>query len=92
MRMQRFVKAGAWRTLESVWGKAAAITLTFHEPAGARIKLRYGYGWLGFDRQKQTLDGSPRSLSIDGWVVYVRFQIYVQSDTTVTFDRFMTGP
>ncbi len=90
--MQAFVKAGAWRTLESVWGRAAGITLTFREPVGAKIKLRYGYGWFGFDRQKQTLNGFPKSLSIDGWVVYVRFQISVQSDTTVTWDRFMTGP
>jgi len=89
--MTKFVKAGAWRTLESVWGKAS-ITLLFHQPVGAQIKVRHGYGWLGFDRQKQTLDGTARELTIDGWVGYARLQVFVRADTNLTWERFTPGP
>ncbi|MER3425202.1 MAG: hypothetical protein C4293_20235 [Nitrospiraceae bacterium] len=48
------IATGGWRTVESFW--SARGTAFFRAPAGARIKVRYGVGWFGFDRQKQTLE------------------------------------
>ena len=59
---------GGWRTLERFVGKVSSTTAFFRSPAGVRIKVRYGDGsFLGFDRQKQTLDGaSQKTLSVLG--------------------------
>lgn len=50
------ITSGGWRTVETFWN--AAGTAFFKAPAGAQIKVRYGVGWFGFDRQKQTLNGN----------------------------------
>lgn len=81
----KLVKSGKWRTLESGWNVTFACR--FRDPAGARVKVRYGDGWpFGKDRQKQTLNGSDRLLRVSGAsVLYARIQMNVQQDTQVTY-------
>ena len=59
----------------------------FRKPAGAKIKLRYGVGFLGFDRSKQTLDGREiRKLEFGAdSLAGVRVQIYVDQDCYVNY-------
>ena len=68
-------QAGDWRTLETFWNTSA--TGYFYFPAGAQIKVRYGVGWLGYDSDKQTLDGlSTKVLRVGGAsVVRARMQM-----------------
>ena len=83
---EKFVRAGDWRTLETFFN--ASGTAFFLHPRGAQIKVRYGVGFLGFDRQKQTLDGiNEKSLSVGGAGTYAqaRMQIQVSSDTWVRY-------
>lgn len=84
-------KGGKWTTLESFWNASA--TAFFRFPVGATIKVRYGAGWLGFDRQKQTLDGTPyKRLSVgSGSIAYARIQIKVPQTTNVTYDVYPGG-
>jgi hypothetical protein len=91
MLRTKFVKAGSWRTLESFWNAKA--TAFFRMPNGAQIKVRYGTGFLGFDRQKQTLDGqSFKKLTVGtGSVAYARMQMKVATDTEVTYDIYPGG-
>jgi hypothetical protein len=80
-------KGGKWETLESFAGSVPSTTAIFVAPAGAEIKVRYGVGFLGWDRQKQKLDGvSSKSLNVSGIVGRARMQIRVQSDTTVNYE------
>lgn len=59
-----FVKAGKWQTLETRWS-SAEIRFYFRNPQGAKIRARYGFGWLSKNRQKQLLDGnSEKRISI----------------------------
>jgi hypothetical protein len=84
-----FVKAGEWRTLESVWN--ARLVAVFLEPAGAHIKIRYGDGsFLGVDSDNQTLDGRNRkTLRVGrGSFFYARIQIRVTFDASITYDVF----
>lgn len=82
---------GEWRTVEpflNAKGKAF-----FREPAGAQIKVRYGVGFLGTDRQKQRLNGSDyRTLSVGlASVTRARMQVYVAETTDVTYDVYYGG-
>ncbi len=87
----KYIKAGDWRTIESFWN--AVGTAFFRLPAGASIKVRYGLGFLGFDRQKQTLNGSDyKELSVGiGSVARARMQIKVSQSTDVTYDIYGNG-
>lgn len=85
------INHGEWRTVESFWnakGKAF-----FRAPAGARIKVRYGVGFLGKDSQKQTLNESDyKTLSVGfGSVTRARMQVYVTETTDVTYDVYGGG-
>ncbi len=81
------VKGGKWETLESFAGSVPSTTAIFVSPAGAVIKVRFGFGFLGWDKQKQTLDGvTSKSLHVSGFVGKARMQIRVQSDTTVNYE------
>ncbi|HET8625546.1 MAG TPA: hypothetical protein VFM14_18440 [Gemmatimonadales bacterium] len=93
--VQNDVKAGDWRTVFSMWGSGVKRRGVFTRPAGMQIKVRYGWGWFGRDRQKQTLDGiNPKTLSVGGVTTYlrVRFQVKVQSDTTIFWEHIIEGP
>lgn len=81
----KYVQAGDWRTLEWFWN--ASGTAYFLHPAGARIKVRYGVGWFGFDRQKQTLDGiNTKTLSVGGGsIARARMQMKVTQSVHVNY-------
>ena len=91
--MDRVLKPGKWLTLETVSGKVPEIRHVFERPAGVRLKVRYGAGWFGFDRQKNTTDGvDAKSLSVSGWVGRARFQAKVERETHLVWTRFTPGP
>jgi|SoiMethySBSTD1v2_1073268.scaffolds.fasta_scaffold611686_3 hypothetical protein len=85
------IVSGSWRTIESFWN--ASGTAFFRQPGGTRIKLRYGIGWLGFDSQKQTLNGTEYKKLVVGFgsVAYVRMQVEVRQTTDVTYDIYGEG-
>jgi hypothetical protein len=85
------IRSGDWRTVESFWN--AKGTAFFRLPAGAKIKVRYGVGWLGFNRQEQTLNGTDfKKLSVGtGSVSYARMQVRVSQTTEVTYDVYPGG-
>jgi hypothetical protein len=82
------VNPGGWRTLEWFFGGSG--TAFFDAPARARIKVRFGVGWFGFDRQSQTLDGRPFKRLAVGLSSFgrARFQIAVTETTDVTYQIF----
>lgn len=88
----KVVKAGGWRTLESGWN--ATFSCRFKDPAGAQVKIRYGGGWwFGFDRQKQTLNGTNKIVNVTRLsLAYARVQINVQRDTEVKYTYIAPGP
>jgi hypothetical protein len=85
------IEAGDWRTVESFFN--AKGTGFFKLPTGASIKVRYGVGFLGFDRQKQTLTGTDyKKLSVGlGSISRARMQIKVARTTEVTYDVYGGG-
>ena len=85
------ITQGGWRTVELFWN--ANGTAFFKAPSGAQIKVRYGAGWFGFDRQKQTLNGADyKKLGIGlGSLAYARMQISVSQTTDVTYDVYGGG-
>jgi len=87
------VRAGAWRTLESFFNTTA--TGLFVDPAGASIKIRWGVGFLGGDRQKQTLDGNAtKTLKVSTGLslLRARMQMRVTRDSDVTYTVQLPGP
>ncbi|NND33612.1 MAG: hypothetical protein HKN76_13560 [Saprospiraceae bacterium] len=82
----KFIKKGKWRTIESFFNTGGMAY--FRNPAGASIKVRYGIGWFGKDRQKQKLTGtSYKRLTVGKWsLTGARMQIKVSTDTEVTYD------
>lgn len=92
MTRTKFLKEGKWRTLETFWNSNGFAL--FRAPAGASIKLRYGFGWFGADRQKQTLNGSDqKKLSIGRWsVTRARIQAKASISTDITYEFFPVGP
>lgn len=87
----KFVKAGDWRTLESGWNSQFACR--FVGPNGARVKIRYGVGFLGWDSQKRTLDGvSPMTLHVTRTgVFFARIQMRVSHDADVSYTYIPAG-
>lgn len=85
------IEAGDWRTVESFWN--ANGTAFFRLPVGASIKVRYGVGFLGADRQKQTLTGSEyKKLSVGlASLSRARMQVKVSQTTDITYDVYGGG-
>ena len=87
------LQPGDWKTLESFYGRVGSTTATFRQPAGVRIKVRYGFGWLGWDSQSQTTDGQHnKSLNVSGWVGRARMQARVSQETALSWVRITEGP
>ncbi|REL33433.1 hypothetical protein DYD21_11720 [Rhodohalobacter sp. SW132] len=88
-----FVKAGKWRTLETHWSRAK-IRFYFRNPPGAKIRARYGFGWLSKNRQTQTLDGSSeKKISIGTWgLTRAKVQMKTLNDSNVIYDVEVIGP
>ncbi|WP_216320788.1 hypothetical protein [Deinococcus aestuarii] len=87
----KHITSGGWRTVESFWN--AQGTAFFRAPAGARIKVRYGVGFLGFDGQEQGLDGqSIKKLKVGtGSIARARMQVKVSQSTDITYDVYPGG-
>ena len=85
------IEAGDWRTVEIFWN--AEGTAFFKLPAGASIKVRYGVGFLGINRQRQTLNGSDyKTLSVGiASISRDRMQVKVSQTTDVTYDVYGGG-
>ena len=85
------VKAGAWQTVESLWGSSA--TAFFRAPADAQVRVYYGFGRLGTERQTQTLDGEQYAkVAVGiGSFAHARIQVMVRRDSTFTYDIY-PGP
>jgi hypothetical protein len=87
----KHITSGGWRTVESFWN--AKGTAFFRAPSGARVKVRYGAGFLGFDSQTQALNGADyKKLTVGiGSVAYARMQVRVSQSTDVTYDVYGGG-
>jgi hypothetical protein len=85
------ISSGTWHTVESFWN--AKGTAFFRAPAGASIKVRYGVGFFGFDRQKQTLNASEfKKLEVgSASVARARMQVRVSQSTNITYDVYGGG-
>ena len=88
-----YVSAGGYRTLATLWNASASAR--FRCPAGAKIRVLYGYGWFSKSRQNQTLDCSTdKQLSIgSSWSkLGARMQIKVPATGHVTWWYITEGP
>jgi hypothetical protein len=87
-----YVKAGDYRTLDTLWNTTA--TFGFMCPYGAKIRVVYGYGWFSASRQNQTLDCiHEKTIEIGAWSkVGARVQIKVPESGYVTWGRGFQGP
>jgi hypothetical protein len=87
----KHIASGDWRTVESFWN--ASGSAFFRAPGGGKVKLRYGLGWFGVDRQKQTLNGTDfKKLEVGlGSLGYARMQVQVSRTTDVTYDVYGDG-
>ena len=58
-----------------------------------KSRVRYGGGWFGFDRQKQTLNGRDfKKLEVGlGSLGYARMQVRVSQTTDVTYAVYGDG-
>lgn len=90
IRTKRIAGAG-WRTVESFWNVRGMAF--FKASSGTLIKVRYGVGWCGLDRQKQTLNGRDfKKLEVGlGSLGYARMQVRVSQTTDVTYDVYSDG-
>jgi hypothetical protein len=87
-----YVKSGDYRTLVTLWNTTA--TGVFSCPAGAKIRVIYGYGWFSKTRQNQTLDClTDKKLEVGKWSVFAaRMQIKVPESGNVTWGYGVEGP
>lgn len=88
---EKFVKKGKWKTME--WFFNSNGVTFFRAPKNASIKVRYGVGWLGKDRQKQKLDGGTyKKLQVGkSSLLRARMQIKVKVDSNVLYYVDGTG-
>ena len=86
------VKSGEYRTLVTLWNTTASAE--FGCPAGAKVRVRYGGGWLAVNRQHKTLDcQTAKKLSVSKWSVTVaRMQIKVPETGYVNWRYITEGP
>ena len=63
-------------------------------PAGAKIRVLYGYGWFSKSRQEQTLDcRTDKKLEVGKWsVLAARMQIKVPESGNVNWAYVVDGP
>lgn len=90
LRTKRVTK-GDWRTVETFWN-ARGISF-FRLPAGTQAKVRYGGGWLGFDRHKQTLNGKNfKRPEVGFWSRgYARMQVKTGQALDINYDIYGDG-
>jgi hypothetical protein len=82
------VPAGRTVTVETFWN--ATGTAFFRGPAGVKIYVKYGKGWLSVNRQEQTLDGH----TIKKWsvgrvsIILARMRVKAPQTTDLTYDVY----
>jgi hypothetical protein len=87
------ITSGSWQTIE--WFFNATGFAFFKAPAGSTIKVRYGLGAFGKDRQKQTLNGREyKRLVVTAAfsLARARMQVKVPQTTDVTYDVYPGDP
>jgi hypothetical protein len=87
------IRSGSWQTVE--WYFNATGFAFFRAPAGTSIKVRYGVGAFGKDRQKKTLNGREynRLIVTAGFsLARARMQVRVPQTTDVTYDVYLGDP
>lgn len=86
------VQAGEYRTLVKLWNTSARAE--FLCPHGARVRVRYGGGWLAVNRQTQTLDcQTAKRVSVGKFsAVVARIQIKVPETGYVNWAYITEGP
>jgi hypothetical protein len=91
VQLQSYVKAGGYRTLVTLWNTSR--TAGFLCPAGAKVRVLYGYGWLSFSRQEKTLDCvSEKRVSVGTWSkIGARIQMKVQETGWVQWGYIIEG-
>jgi hypothetical protein len=89
---ESYVTSGGYRTLATLWNVNRKAE--FQCPAGAKIRVLYGYGWLSFSRQEKTLDClTPKRLEIGTWSkIGARIQIKVPQTGIVRWGYIIEGP
>jgi hypothetical protein len=82
------VPAGKTVTVESFWN--ATGTAFFRGPAGVKINVKYGKGWLSVNRQEQTLDGETiKKLTVGkGSLVVARMRVKAPQITDLSYDVY----
>jgi len=80
-----YVSSGGYRTLATLWN--TNVKAEFLCPAGAKIRVRYGGGWLAKNRQEQKLDcRTAKRVSVSRFSVFVaRIQIKVPQSGYVSW-------
>ncbi|CAH0141075.1 hypothetical protein SRABI26_00475 [Arthrobacter sp. Bi26] len=88
VRVHTHLSAGRWHDLEVFTIKAPNTVAEFEVPAGVQIKLRYGAGPLGYDRQQQTTDGrNVKRLVVGGLMVRARMQARTPQAIQLSYKR-----
>ena len=89
----KIVQPGKWRTLETHWSRTK-VRFYFRRPSGAKVRVRYGYGWFSKNRQKHTLDGSNvKIISIGSWgLTRAKIQMKSTSEIQVIYEVEVLGP
>ena len=90
---EKLIKKDKWVTLETHWS-SAKVNFYFKRPSGAKIRVRYGFGWFSRNRQKQTLDGSnEKTISIGFWgLTRSKIQIRHSVEALIVYDVEAIGP
>lgn len=87
------LQPGSWRTLETFVGQVGKTIAIFRIPGGVKLKVRYGVGWFGWNRQSTTTDGlNEKRLTVEGWVGRARMQARVTRLTQLEWKRLTEGP
>ncbi len=81
----KYFKSGKYRNVASGWNWRG--TAYFIDPAGAKIRVKYGFWIFSWTTQKKTLNGVDRKKLTVGWksIFYARMQIKVRESTQVEF-------
>ncbi len=88
----RSLSGGTTHTVEIFWNASA--TAFFRGPAGTKINVKYGKGWLSVNRQTQTLDGQTyKKLSVGaGSLVVARMRVKLPATGEITYDVYPGDP
>jgi hypothetical protein len=88
VRVHTNLTPGRWHDLEVFTVRAPSTVAEFQAPAGVQIKVRYGTGLFGYDRQQQETDGqNVKRIFVGGIVVRASMQAKVQVPMQISYKR-----